>query len=97
MKYYVSTWVHLSNMKASQGVLVIGWIILCSAVLFLFNDQLSYQLPILKNYDPNITNVLSFTHQGRQSFTRLPFDFHTIVTFETIFIFYQRKQSFYFF
>ena len=47
---------YIDNMKPPQGVLILGWIILCSSVVFLFNEQLQYQFPVQTIVAPKIAN-----------------------------------------
>ena len=52
-------------MKAPQGVLVLGWIILCSTVVFLFNEQITYQFPTKPMNAPKIVNKYAIKgHRG---------------------------------
>ena len=59
------------NMKASQGVLTVGCVILCCSVILLFNEQLSFQYSTQIQYAPKIANLLSISGQGIQLNSRL--------------------------
>ena len=58
-------------MKPPQGVLVLGWIILCSSVVFLFNEQLQYQFPVQTVVAPKIVNPsYVVSGQGSKKYSR---------------------------
>ena len=56
-------------MKAPQAVLVLGWVILCSTVVFLFNEEMRYQFPVQPINAPKILYKLSVNGQERQNYS----------------------------
>ena len=56
-------------MKAPQAVLVLGWVISCSTVVFLFNEQMRYQFPVQPINAPKIEYKFSINGQGRQNYS----------------------------
>ena len=58
-------------MKPPQGVLILGWIILCSSVVFLFNEQLQYQFPVKNIIAPKMANpTYVVSGQGSKKYSR---------------------------
>ena len=58
-------------MKPPQGVLILGWIILCSTIVFLFNEQLQYQFPVQNIIAPKIANpAYIVSGQGSRKYSR---------------------------
>ena len=58
-------------MKPPQGVLILGWIILCSSIVFLFNEQLQYQFPVQNIIAPKIATPANFVSgHGSRKYSR---------------------------
>ena len=58
-------------MKPPQGVLILGWIILCSTIVFLFNEQLQYQFPVQNIIAPKIAKPeYVVSGQGSKKYSR---------------------------